>query len=113
MEKKIRFGDLVRASGRPQTHTLWTDAKKDKALQKAIKNNQVLTVIQEPTSKHKDYGRIGFHQQSGATYFIFPRSLPAKDEGRVIGINHQLIEEPKVTNPVRAEDLQPRSKGNR
>ena len=37
MEKNIRFGDLVRSSGRPQTHTLWTEAKEDKQLHQAIK----------------------------------------------------------------------------
>jgi len=94
MEKKIRFGDLVRNSGRPQTHTLWTDLKKDTALRQAIKKNQVVTVIQDPTSKRKDFGRIGFHQQLGSSYLIFPRPLPSHDEcSRVIGINYQLLED--------------------
>jgi hypothetical protein len=94
MEKKIRFGDLVRESGRPRTHTLWTELKKDRSLREAIKKKQIVTVIQDPTSKRKDFGRIGFHQQPGAVYLIFPRPLPLQDEdSRVIGINYQLLED--------------------
>jgi hypothetical protein len=48
MEKTLRFGDLVRNSGRPETIALWTDPKKDRTLTRAIKENRVLTVIQEP-----------------------------------------------------------------
>src|SRR5215831_17506162 len=105
MEKTIRFGDLVRNSGRPQTVTLWTDPKKDGSMQRAIQTNRVLTVIQEPTSKHKDYGLIGFHQKPSALYLVFPRPLPQDSDSRVIGINYQLIEEPEATDPVRPGDL--------
>ena len=98
MEKKILFGDLVRNSGRPQTVTLWTDRKKDKGLAKAIKENRVLTVTQEPTSKRKDFGRIGFHEEPHSAYLAFPRALPRETEARVIGINYQLVEEPEVSD---------------
>jgi len=103
MEKKIRFSDLVRNSGRPEVTTLWTDPKRDKTNQMAIKQNRVVTVVQEPTSKKKDYGRIGFHEQPHASYLIFPRSLPHQPDARVIGINYQLIQEAEVSNRVNPE----------
>ena len=97
MEKKIRFGDLVREAGRPQTHALWTDPKKDRSLRQAIKENRIVTVIREPTSTHKDFGRIGFHPQAHASFLIFPRPLPSTaNDSRVIGLNYQLIEEPEI-----------------
>jgi hypothetical protein len=109
MEKKnIRFGDLVWNSGRPETHALWMDPKQDRSLHRAIKENRVFTVIQEPTSKHKDYGRIGFHQEPHASYLIFPRPLPQKKDARVIGINYQLIEEPEVAVEQRAKPAKTR-----
>ena len=107
MEKKTRFGDLVRESGRPQPFTLWTDPKHDRSFSQAVKANRVLTVIQEPGSKHKDFGIIGFHEQPHASYLVFPRSLSKENNSRVIGLNYQLIELPEVTNPVRPEDLKP------
>ena len=90
MEKRLRFGDLVRNSGRPQPLTLWTKPEKNGTLKRAIKGNRVLTVIQEPGKT--DFGAIGFHLQPGASYFIFPRALPRAENARVIGINYQLVE---------------------
>ena len=54
MGKTRRFGDLVRESGRPEVVTLWTEPKKDRAFSKAIRENRVLTVESDPTSKRKD-----------------------------------------------------------
>lgn len=66
MERKLRFGDLVRNSGRPQIITLWTDPKKDRAFTRATKENRVLTVVQEPGTG-KDYGWIGFKRHPRAS----------------------------------------------
>jgi len=96
MEKKIRFGDLVRNSGKPQPMTLWTDPKKDKPFSKAVKENRIVTVIQDPASKRKAFGQIGFHEQSHAFYLAFPRSLPRQNGSRVVGISYELLEEPKL-----------------
>lgn len=95
MDKKLRFGDLVRLSGRPGVFTLWTKPEKDRAFTRAVKENRVLTVIQEPGKR--DYGLIGFQLHPGASYLIFPRPLPRDQETRVIGINYQLVEEEITT----------------
>jgi len=47
MGKTVRFGDLVRESGRPEVVTLRVDPKKDPSFSKAIKENRVLTVLTE------------------------------------------------------------------
>jgi hypothetical protein len=95
MEKRIRFGDLVRNSGRPSVWTLWADPRKDRAFTKAVRENRVLTVIQEPASKHRDYARIGFHRQQYASYLVFPKRLPKDSDSRVIGIHYELVQEPE------------------
>ncbi len=100
MAKTIRFGDLVRQSGRPEALTLWTDPKRDKRLTKAIRENRVLTVIQEPASKKKDFGRIGFHQNPFASYFVFPRPLAERGDSRIVGINYELAEEAAPKGPL-------------
>jgi hypothetical protein len=104
MAKAIRFGDLVRGSGRPQVVTLWVEPKKDKNFSKAIDENRVPTVLTDPGSHRKEYGRIGFQQQEGAIYLVFPKELPpANSVERVVGINYQLTEDRPVTDPVTAE----------
>jgi len=64
---------------------------------KAVRENRVLTVNQEPASKRKDFGEIGFHRHKHASYFVFPRALK-KDPGRVIGINYDLVSEPEESD---------------
>jgi len=106
MEKRIRFGDLVRNSGRPEIVTLWTDPKKQKGFAKAIKENRVLTVIQQ-SGTQKDYGLIKFDSEAHAIYLVFPRPLPSEPQARVIGINYQLTEEAPVTDPVETNNPVP------
>ena len=107
MANTIRFGDLVRSSGRPQTFTLWSgDAKKDRTLQQAIRKQRVLTVFQEPTSTKKPFGQIGYHQNESAIYLLFPRALTQDTESRVIGINFDLLDEPVVkSSPSKRKEL--------
>ena len=89
----IRFGDLVRGSGRPRVVTLWTEPKKDRSFSKARCENRVLTVHTDPASGRKDYGEIGFCREPGAFYLVFPERLPEKRKARIVGINYQLAEE--------------------
>jgi len=106
MEKRIRFGDLVRESGRPEVVTLWGDPEKQKGFAKAIKENRVLTVIQN-VGGQKDYGLIKFDREAHAVYLVFPRPLPKEPDARVIGINYQLTDEPPVTDPVDLSTIVP------
>jgi hypothetical protein len=107
MEKKVRFGDLVRSSGRPQTVALWEKPENNPALARAIKQNRVLTVVQEVGKK--DHGLIGFQVLSGAVYLVFPRPLPKEPNARVVGLNYQLIEEPPVPESQRVKSANPRT----
>jgi len=93
MPKVIRFGDLVRQSGRPDVVLLWEGPKPTPPFARALKQNRVLTVFQPPTGK-KDFGRVGFHRDRHASYLVFPRRLQAEPNIRVVGINYDLLEQP-------------------
>ena len=90
----------MRESGRPEAVTLWTDPKKDAAFSKAMKENRIITVHTHPAGHKKDYGEIGFHEERGATYLVFPRTLPRNSDSRIVGINYQLAEDAPVKGPV-------------
>ena len=92
--KKIRFGDLVRHSGRPTTMELWTPPEKNRELQRAIRANRVLTVQRRNVGNKRDVGEIGFRKQRKAFYLIFPRALPTASHEPVIGVNYDLLEQP-------------------
>ena len=93
MERKLRFGDLVRNSGRPKTVTIWSQDGPGNELERLRRENRLFTVFQRP--KQRDYGLIGFHPDPHAAYLAFPRPLPPAETGRIVGINYQMIEEPQ------------------
>src|SRR6185436_5326231 len=101
--KKIRFGELVRSSGRPKMLTLWTAPAKHKELNQAIRDNRVLTVHRSSVGNKRDVGEIGFHQKQDAFYLVFPRRLPDAGPEPVIGINYDLLEEPATSAPASIE----------
>jgi hypothetical protein len=92
----LRFAKLVEAAGQPHVLTLWTEPGKDSELQKAVRENRVLTVEQPPTGTKKDLGKIGFHRDANVSYLIFPKRLPKQSETKVVGIKYdRRIQNPK------------------
>ena len=99
-EKEVRFRKLVDTAGKPEIVSLWMDPKRDRGFMKAIKEHRVLTVIQEPRTHKKQFGKLGFHEDPHASYLVFPKPLPVDSESRVIGISYDLAVEPKVADPL-------------
>jgi hypothetical protein len=106
--KEVRFKQLVNKSGKPEIVSLWTDPKRDRRFMKAVKEHRVLTVIQEPRTHRKDFGRPGFHPNPHASYLVFPKPLPVDQESRVIGITYDLAADPRVIDPVPKSARSPR-----
>ncbi len=63
---------------------------------KAVRDNRVVTLIQQAFIKKKDFGEIGFHRDPRAAYLIFPKSLPKGEASHVVGIKQELIGRPRV-----------------
>jgi hypothetical protein len=88
--KNLRFAEIVKKSGRPETVTLWTKPEANAELQDAIRQNRVLTIFKN--AHKKDFGLIGFEQHPSALYLVFPKSLPkSQPDAQVIGINYELL----------------------
>jgi len=102
----IRFRDLVKAAGKPEPKSLWLDPKQDRQFMQAVKQRRVMTIVQKPGKK--DFGEVGFHQQPHALYFVFPKTIMADANSKVIGITYDLVQEPQVKDPVSVEDLKKR-----
>jgi hypothetical protein len=98
----IRFRELVKTAGTPEPKSLWTDPKHDPDFLRAVKQNRVLTVVQE--SRKKDFGELGYHQHPCALYFVFPKPLPA-ESGRVIGIKYEMAEAGEPADAIPPEKL--------
>lgn len=105
--RKLRFGDLVRHSSRPEVLTLWTPPAKNRALRKAVREHRIVTVQHRNVGNRRDAGEIGFRQAREGLYLVFPRPLDAPDGEMVIGINYELLEQPAAPDPARLEGGRP------
>src|SRR5256885_11650060 len=101
MPNQVRFTQLVKASGRPHSATLWlADPAKDPEFKKAIAETRIVTIHHVNVGTKKESGEIGFVKSAGASYLIFPKSLPLAKGVRVIGLKFDILEEPEVKDPV-------------
>jgi hypothetical protein len=87
--KTARFADVVETAGRPEVYTLWQKPAQDRHLQSEIKNNRVMTIKKSETGS--EFGMVGFKEQKGASYLIFPKSLKRFENKRIVGINWDLV----------------------
>jgi hypothetical protein len=109
--KQIRFTQLVKASGRPHPATLWVaDPNKDPEFKKAIAENRILTIHHVNVGNKKESGEIGFQPGGAAGYLIFPKPLLMAESTRVIGLKFEMLDEPKVKNPVKVKPAKPKPK---
>lgn len=108
MAKTIRFQALIDRSGRPDVYTPWSDPLKDRAFQKAIKENRVLTIHQNLPGT-KDYGEVGFEPDRGSQLLIFPKSLRWAESKRVVGIHYEDVAEAKFPNTPAKPRKEPRA----
>ena len=103
----IRFSKIVETAGKPIVHTLWIEPAKDSVLQNAIKANRVMTIHQRPAGTKTDYGKVGFEKKASGEVLIFPKSLRAFADKRVIGVNYDLLDWPAVPRSQEAPKPQP------
>lgn len=87
--KTARFADVVERCGEPIVYTLWQNPKIDRHFQSLIKNARVMTVRAGDTGT--EFGEVGFHEQKGASYLEFPKSLRRFAEKRIVGIKWDLV----------------------
>lgn len=80
---------MVAIAGKPGPYTLWQKPKEDRHLQSEIKNNRVMTILKSASGT--EFGMIGFKEQKGASYLVFPKGLKRFEDRRIVGINWDLV----------------------
>jgi hypothetical protein len=94
--KQVRFGKIVETGGKPAAYLAFSDPDKDRSFMRAAKDSRVVTIKQDPTSKRKDFGIVGYEKEKYATYLIFPKSLEEFNGQRVIGIDYSILQSADV-----------------
>jgi hypothetical protein len=87
--KTKRFADVVADAGKPEPYTLWQKPAQDRHLQSEIKNHRVMTILKTETGT--EFGMVGFKEQKGTSYLVFPKSLKRLENNRIVGINWDLV----------------------
>jgi hypothetical protein len=87
--KTQRFADVVDAAGKPEVYTLWQKPARDRHLQSQIKNHRVMTILR--TEAGSEFGMVGFKEQKGARYLVFPKSLKRFENKRIVGIKWDVV----------------------
>ena len=94
--KQVRFSKLVETGGKPEAYLPFSDPETDKTFMRAVKEERVVTLKQDPTSKRKDFGIVGYLKEKYATYLLFPKSLRAFSDQRVVGIDYSVLQSADV-----------------
>lgn len=102
--KTVRFSDLVRRYGRPESVTLWTDPKENVEFSRAIEENRVVTLKQVNVGTKNDFGLIGFHKERNVSFVVFPKPIKHPAGTKVVGINYGLIHTPPPADPLSLSD---------
>ena len=89
--KTARFSKVVEKCEEPKVYTLWQKPSADRHFQAQMKKNRVMTILKSESGT--DFGIVGVKESKEARYLIFPKSLKAFAENRVIGIDWTQVRE--------------------
>ncbi len=90
--KTVRFAEVVKAAGRPETHALWVEPRKDAVFQRALKETRLMSVHEDHRGTKADFGSIGYEPDRKAEFLIFPKSLQRFASCKIIGIKFDLLD---------------------
>jgi hypothetical protein len=105
--KTVRFSEVVKRCGAPESHLALIAPAKDKPLQTAIKANRLMTVFQQNVGTKTDFGMVGFEEGSSRQYLIFPKSLRPFTGRKVVGIKYELLSTEEIPASERAPAPKP------
>ncbi len=95
----VRFSEVVKVIGKPEVYLPLSDPKRDRNFMRAVREERVLSLKQEPTGTKRDFGTVGYLPERHVSYLIFPKTLSAFSGQRVIGIKYDTLSEASLSTP--------------
>jgi hypothetical protein len=95
----VRFAELLKAAGTPRVYFPLADPQHDREFMRAVREERVLSLKQNPAGKQKDFGAIGFLPEKFVSYLLFPKSLAPFKDRRVTGIKYDALEQAEISAP--------------
>jgi hypothetical protein len=87
--KTARFAQVIEKCGKAEPYTLWLKPVNDSHFQSALKNHRVMSI--QRSESGTEFGIVGFKENKGVSYLVFPKSLKRFENKRIIGINWTLV----------------------
>lgn len=109
MEETVRFSKVVKMAGGPEVYLPLSDPMRDRYFTRALREERVLSLTQEPTGTKKDFGTVGYSSDRHVSYLIFPKSLKSFKAKRVIGIKYDTLSEVSLSTSAAASSKRGRS----
>jgi len=111
MAGTVRFTQVVQAAGEPEVYLPLDDPERDKQFMRAVKEQRVMTLKQEPVGTRKDFGLVGFLKERYVTYLIFPKSLHSFAGRQVIGLKYDRLQQAGLATPAASSSAKPAARG--
>jgi hypothetical protein len=89
--KSVRFSKVVEKSGKPEVYLLMSETDPD--FNKALKAGKIMSLSDESHGSGTEYGTVGYDKKRHGQLLIFPKSLKAFSEAKIIGIKYDLFAE--------------------
>jgi hypothetical protein len=97
MGETVRFSELLKAAGKPEVYLPLSDPKRDREFMRAVREDRVLSIKQEPTGTKKDFGTVGFLPERYVSYLVFRKPLTPFKGKRVVGIKYDTVSEAGIS----------------
>jgi hypothetical protein len=95
--KTVRFSKVVGKSGKPEVYLLMSET--DPVFHKALEAEKILSLSKDAHGSGPEFGTVGYDQKRHGQLLLFPKSLKAFADTKVVGIKYELLEKSSSDSP--------------
>ena len=95
--KTVRFSKVVEKCGKPEVYLLMSETDAD--FQKALHAGKVMSLSDDSHGAGTEFGSVGYDKKRKGQLLVFPKSLKAFAETKIVGIKYDLFAEEESNEP--------------
>ena len=93
--KTVRFSRVVEKCGKPEVYLLMTET--DPEFQKALHADKIMSLSGDSHGAGTEYGTVGYDKKRKGQLLLFPKTLKAFEDVKVVGIKYDLFAEEETS----------------
>ena len=95
--KTVRFSKVVEKCGKPEVYLLMTETDPD--FQKALEADRVMSLSGDSHGAGTEYGTVGYDKKRTGQLLVFPKTLKAFEDLKVVGVKYDLFAQDETNGP--------------